>query len=86
MQSLGGIALRTVRSSQAIYLRSAVCYYSSSSDKSSYKCVVLGGGAGGCAMASKMARRFGAGHVAVVEPKDVCKCAGHTFMIVYSFT
>jgi len=78
--------LRTVRSSQAISLRSAVCYYSSSSDKSSYKCVVLGGGAGGCAMASKMARKFGAGHVAVVEPKDVRKCAGHAFMIVYSFT
>lgn len=40
-------------------------------DKSSYKCVVLGGGTGGCAMAAKMTRKFGAGNVAVVEPSDV---------------
>lgn len=40
-------------------------------DKSTYKCVVLGGGAGGCAMAAKMKRKFGAGQVAVVEPADV---------------
>lgn len=38
---------------------------------SSYKCVVLGGGAGGCAMAAKMSRTFGAGNVAVIEPNDV---------------
>ena len=38
---------------------------------SSYKCVVLGGGTGGCAMASKMTRKLGAGNVAVIEPNDV---------------
>ena len=58
--------------------------YNSRRDKSSYKCVVLGGGAGGCAMASKMARKFGAGKVAVVEPHDV-SILGDAVMAQYAY-
>jgi len=42
-----------------------------SREKSSYKCVVIGGGAGGSGMAHKMVKRFGKGSVAVVEPQEV---------------
>ena len=54
---------------QLIAIRSSA--YSTQSDKTSYKCVVLGGGTAGCALASKMTRKFGDGAVAVVEPHDV---------------
>ena len=37
----------------------------------SYQCVVIGGGTGGCAMASKMSRKLGRGKVAVIEPAQV---------------
>lgn len=33
--------------------------------------LVVGAGAGGCAMSAKFARRFGKGHVIVLEPSDV---------------
>ena len=38
---------------------------------SSYKLVVVGGGAGGCSTASKFAGKLGKGQVAVIEPNDV---------------
>lgn len=37
----------------------------------SYKFLVCGGGAGGLAVASSLARRFGPSQVAVIEPSDV---------------
>ncbi len=36
-----------------------------------YRFVVCGGGTGGLAVASSLARRFGEKHVAVIEPSDV---------------
>ena len=36
-----------------------------------YKFVICGGGAGGLAVASSLARRFGEKQVAVIEPSDV---------------
>lgn len=50
---------------------SALLSYTPHREKSSYQCVVLGGGTAGCAMASKMARKLGVEKVAVVEPADV---------------
>ena len=38
----------------------------------SYQCVVIGGGTGGCAMASKMSRKLDKGKVAVIEPAEEC--------------
>ena len=37
----------------------------------SYRFVVCGGGTGGLAVASSLARRFGEKQVAVIEPSDV---------------
>lgn len=37
----------------------------------SYKVVVVGGGAGGCATAAKLSSKLGAGNVAVIEPSDM---------------
>ena len=37
----------------------------------SYKLLIVGGGAGGCSMASKFASRLGKGNVAVIEPSEV---------------
>nr|QTJ02331.1 sulfide quinone oxidoreductase 2 [Xenograpsus testudinatus] len=37
----------------------------------SYKLVVVGGGAGGCATAAKFSSKLGKGNVAVIEPADV---------------
>ena len=37
----------------------------------SYKLVVVGGGAGGCATAAMFSRKLGPGNVAVIEPSDV---------------
>ena len=37
----------------------------------SYRFVVAGGGAGGLAIASSLARKYGDGNVAVIEPSDV---------------
>ena len=37
----------------------------------SFKVVVVGGGAGGCATAAKFSSKLGAGNVAVIEPADV---------------
>ena len=39
----------------------------------SYHCVIIGGGTGGCAMASKMSRKLGKGKVAVIEPAQVSR-------------
>jgi len=41
------------------------------SEQRSYRVVVVGGGTSGCAIASKLASRFGKGKVAIVEPSDV---------------
>lgn len=41
------------------------------SDEQSFRFVVCGGGTGGLAVASTLARRFGDGSVAVVEPSEV---------------
>ena len=38
----------------------------------SYRFVVVGGGAGGLAVASTLSRRFGKGATAIVEPCEVC--------------
>lgn len=73
MRRAGPIVARTQQQSTqqilAVGAAPTLHNFNSRRDKS-YKCVVLGGGAGGCAMASKMARKFGAGKVAVVEPQD----------------
>lgn len=68
---IGQISMHGGQAGQFMVIRSGVCAYSTQADKTSYKCVVLGGGTGGCAMAAKMARKFGADKVAVVEPRDV---------------
>ena len=41
--------------------------------KDAYKFVICGGGAGGLAVASSLARRFGEKQVAVIEPSDVSR-------------
>jgi len=41
------------------------------SKQRSYRVVVVGGGTSGCAVASKLASRFGKGSVAILEPSDV---------------
>ena len=46
----------------------------------SHRFVVCGGGTGGLAVASSLARRFGEKQVAVVEPSDV-----NLFMLVYTY-
>ena len=38
---------------------------------SSYKLLVVGGGAGGCSTAAKFASKLGKGQVAVIEPSEV---------------
>lgn len=42
-----------------------------SNNDASYKLVVVGGGAGGCATAAKFCRYLGKGQVAIVEPSEV---------------
>ena len=42
-----------------------------SKDAKHYKMVIAGGGTGGTSMASRFAKKFGAGKVAVVEPNEV---------------
>lgn len=37
----------------------------------SHRFVICGGGAGGLAVASSLARRFGRNQVAIIEPSDV---------------
>ena len=44
-----------------------------SADKS-YQFVVCGGGAGGLAVGSSLARRFGEGKLAIIEPAEVRGC------------
>ncbi|KAJ2076964.1 hypothetical protein H4R24_005408 [Coemansia sp. RSA 988] len=51
--------------------RPCVRLMSSAAAPSSYKLVVIGGGAGGLAVASTLSARLGRGAVAVVEPSDV---------------
>lgn len=64
--------IRGCNASPQLFVRMVVSSnYDARRDKSTYKCVVLGGGTGGCAMAAKMTRKFGADKVAVVEPNDV---------------
>lgn len=49
-------------------------YFSSTAaqNSESYRFVVAGGGAGGLAIASSLARKHGDGSVAVIEPSQVC--------------
>ena len=49
----------------------AVSASSFKSEQRSYRVVVVGGGTSGCAIASKLASRFGKGKVGIVEPDDV---------------
>jgi len=42
-----------------------------SSERRSYRLVVVGGGTAGCAIGSKFGSHFGNGKVAIVEPSDV---------------
>ena len=42
-----------------------------SSERRSYRLVVVGGGTAGCAIGSKFGSHFGSGKVAIVEPRDV---------------
>eukprot|EP00096_Caligus_rogercresseyi_P012124 TRINITY_DN4994_c0_g1_i1.p1 TRINITY_DN4994_c0_g1~~TRINITY_DN4994_c0_g1_i1.p1 ORF type:complete len:434 (-),score=68.13 TRINITY_DN4994_c0_g1_i1:126-1427(-) len=48
------------------------CFSSSSGllASKSYKLLVVGGGAGGCSIASKFASKLGRGHVGIIEPKN----------------
>ncbi|XP_070546422.1 sulfide:quinone oxidoreductase, mitochondrial-like [Ptychodera flava] len=39
-------------------------------DKHSFKCLIVGGGAGGIAMAAKLARKLGKGQVGLIEPHE----------------
>lgn len=81
------LSLLTIRQQTSIQILAArACNYSTGqSEKASYKCVVLGGGTGGCAMAAKMTRKFGAGQVAVVEPNDVSLMGGGGVKVLYYF-
>ncbi|OWF51728.1 sulfide:quinone oxidoreductase, mitochondrial-like [Mizuhopecten yessoensis] len=45
-------------------------FSTSLSFQKNYKLVVVGGGAGGCAVAAKFVRKLGAGNVAVIEPSQ----------------
>ena len=45
-----------------------------SNNDASYKLVVVGGGAGGCATAAKFCRYLGKGQVAIIEPSEVSCC------------
>jgi len=48
------------------------CYSSAAAQSNeSYRFVVAGGGAGGLAIASSLARKYGEGSVAVIEPSEV---------------
>jgi len=46
-------------------------FSSSSPANKSYKLLIVGGGAGGCSMASKFASKLGKGNVAVIEPSEM---------------
>ena len=46
-----------------------------------YPVVVLGGGSGGCSMASRLCRILGDGNVAVVEPAKV-RLTGDAFSVI----
>lgn len=88
MRRAGPIVARTQQQStqQILAVGAAPTLHNLNSRRDkSYKCVVLGGGAGGCAMASKMARKFGAGKVAVVEPQDVCFTGLQSFSASVSY-
>ncbi|XP_067929168.1 sulfide:quinone oxidoreductase, mitochondrial-like [Watersipora subatra] len=71
VKKIGELGLHNRQVTHLIATRAAAASYSTQSEKSSYKCVILGGGSGGCAMAAKMTRKFGKGNVAVVEPHDI---------------
>lgn len=52
-------------------LKTSSRHFSTSlSAQKNYKLVVVGGGAGGCAVASKFVKKLGAGNVAVIEPSQ----------------
>lgn len=55
------------------YFTPRLRYMSSLQEKKdrSYKLVVVGGGSGGCSVASSFSRYLGKGHVAVIEPNQV---------------
>lgn len=64
------------RKSKDLRFATLRCFSLSSlnNQKDHYKFVVVGGGTGGLATASKCARKFGAGNVAIIEPsKNHCK-------------
>ncbi|KAK4310135.1 hypothetical protein Pmani_018274 [Petrolisthes manimaculis] len=52
-------------------LRNTAAFSTSYKVHKSYKVVVVGGGAGGCATAAKFASKLGQGNVAVIEPADM---------------
>ena len=52
---------------------------------SSFKLVVIGGGAGGCTAAARFSSKLGAGNVAVIEPKEV-QCTYQGILYVFSRT
>lgn len=51
--------------------------------KDHYKVLVLGGGSGGIAMASRIKRKVGAENVAIVEPSEVCRISPFTVPFLY---
>jgi len=56
---------------QRTFAMSSISLSSSSSERRSYRLVVVGGGTAGCAISSKFGSHFGTGKVAIVEPSDV---------------
>ena len=65
------IVYRAVRHLSTARTTLSVIQENEKNSPASYQCVVIGGGTGGCAMASKMCRKLGKGKVAVIEPAQV---------------
>ena len=66
------ISRRIFRSQSVLMLFSRAASTLSRADETKqFPVVVLGGGAGGCSMASRLCRLMGPGNVAVVEPSKV---------------
>ena len=51
-------------------------------DDRSYKLLVVGGGTGGCSIASKFASKLGKGKVAVLEPSEVRLSSAVQFPVI----
>lgn len=65
------IASRTTFLQPSTTITRRLLHVSSLNKRDSYKFLICGGGTGGLAVASSLARRFGESQVAVIEPKDV---------------